>query len=250
MLQRERIVFYDLPTSPFCIKVRALLHHKGLSFNVVNALQPRHWLALHRRSLGKVPALQIDGRWVSDSTDIAYELDRLFPHAPLVPQGGRAAALSHAIEEWADESLYFVALHFLWSDPQHAGAVRPVFGDGLIAHLASALYRRRMQRQLWGQGTGRKSPAHVAADLRRHLLQANALLADAPFLLGYEPWLCDFALFGQLSFLLGASASRAQVQVYPRLLDFVNRMRILTALQPELQTGLQTGLQLALERAN
>lgn len=218
--QQEHICFYDFPSSPFCAKVRAMLRWKGLRFDTVDPLQPRHWWTLQRRGAGKVPALDIDGRFIVDSTDIADELDRLFAQAPLRPAGARAGALCHAVEEWADESLYFVGLHFLLLSARNEAP--RVFGCGLAGRFADPFFRWRSNRQLRAQGTGRKTPTHVTSDLRRHLLHADALLADAPFVLGNTPWLCDFALFGQLAFLLRAPASAVLVRQHPRLVAFVD----------------------------
>jgi glutathione S-transferase len=52
-----------------------------------------------------------------------------------------------------------------------------------------------------GQGTLRKPPGHVRRDLERQLDAVDAMLAPGPFLLGDRPWLCDFALYGQLHYL-------------------------------------------------
>jgi len=225
--QREDIVFYDFPSSPFCIKVRAMLLWKGLAFDAVDALQPRHWLALQRHGSGKVPALTIAGRFVFDSTDIAAALDQLVPEQPLLPTISRAHALCHAIEEWADESLYFVGLHYLWRDPRSRGQAAALFGRGLLGRGAYAWYRWRVARQVRAQGTGRKTTAHIELDLHRHLNHADALVTDWPFLLGHQPRLCDFALFGQLVFLLRADASRPLLERRPKLLAYVERMRAL-----------------------
>lgn len=220
-----RLVFYDFPTSPFCAKVRAVLMYQGARFETVNAMAPRHWLALRRGGVGKVPALAIDGRLVVDSTDICHALDACYPARPVLPPDPRERALCHALEEWCDESLYFVGLHQVWLDPANQAAVRRRFAPGPLGALVWRAYRHRIRGQLRGQGTGRKSAAHRATDLARHLDAAQALLADRPFLLGPQPWLCDFALFGELRFLSFSPAGAAALQARPALADYQARMR-------------------------
>jgi glutathione S-transferase len=227
--QAQSIVFYDFPSSPFCIKVRAMLQHKGLRFSAVDALQPRRWWALRKRGPGKVPALEIGHRFVADSTDIAYELERLYPAAPLLPGNARERALCHALEEWADEAIYFIALHYLWLHPRSLGKAQRLFGSGPLAWLGYRFYLGMVRRQVHGQGTGRKTPAHIERDLLRHLRSAEALLEGHDFLLGSQPWLCDFALFGQLAFLLRTRASRELVCARPVLVRYVDRMRAMAA---------------------
>src|SRR5688572_28623116 len=59
-MTRASIIFYDWPYSPFCMKVRAMLDHKGLQYERINPLG-RALFAIHRRGkIGKVPALEID----------------------------------------------------------------------------------------------------------------------------------------------------------------------------------------------
>lgn len=214
----DKLVFYDWPHSPFCMKVRAILDYKGLSYERVSALSAR--ATLGRRGTGKVPAVEMDGEFVTDSTDIALALDRLCPDPPLLPAGAREQGLAHAIEEWADESLYFIGLYYRWYEAEGRKPVAAAFGKSLKGRLAYRFYLRRILGQLRGQGTLRKSPQHVARDLERNLEAVEHLLSAGPYVLGDMPYLCDFALWGQLTYLsrtpVGGSAiaSRATVRDY------------------------------------
>lgn len=226
--QREQLVFWDFPSSPFCVKVRALLNWKGVRFQAVDPLQPGRWLQLQRRGVGKVPALEIDGRFVTDSTDIAHELERLYPARPVLPADPRHRAANHLLEDWADEGLYFIGLYFLWLHPANRANVAQLFGRDLLGRMAYRLYLARITRQVRGQGTGRKPPEQIEADLQRHLDAAQAMLDGRRFLLGDEPLLCDFALFGQLSFLLRSAASHGFIKARPVLMRYVDRMRVVS----------------------
>ena len=90
------------------MKVRAILDHKRVQYERVTT-HGSTMLELRRRGkTGKVPAVEIDGELIVDSTDIAYALDRLFPDPPLLPTDPRERELCHVLEDWADESLYFI----------------------------------------------------------------------------------------------------------------------------------------------
>jgi len=225
----ERLVFWDFPSSPFCVKVRSILHFKGLSFEAVDPMQAGRWRELRRRGIGKVPALEIDGRFVTDSTDIAHELDRLYPQHPVLPADRRHRAACHMLEDWADEGLYFIGLYYLWLHPQSRGGMAEHFGSDLLGRIAYRLYLRRIRAQVRGQGTGRKSAEAVERDLMRHLDAAESMLEGRRFLLGNEPLLADFALFGQLTLLLAAPASAALLQQRAPLMRYIDRMRLQAA---------------------
>lgn len=194
------IIFYDWPYSPFCMKVRAILDYKQLQYERVNPVG-RIGAIRRRGGIGKVPAIEIDGELIVDSTDIAHELDRRFPDPPLLPCDPRERALCHAIEDWADESLYFIGLYYRWFEAEGRKPIPRAFGQSPRGRITYRFYLRRILGQLRGQGTSRKAPEHVARDLERHLDAIEGLLAPGPYVLGRTPYLCDFALWGQLNYL-------------------------------------------------
>ena len=217
-----RIIFYDWPYSPFCMKVRAMLDYKQLDYERIPALAARRTLA--RRGTGKVPAVEIDGKFVTDSTEIAYALDERFPDPPLLPAERRERALAHALEEWSDESLYFIGLYYRWYDRSGRREIPGKFGKSLKGRLAYRFYLARILRQLKGQGTLRKSPDHVARDLKRNLEAIEALLRLGPYLLGKQPYLCDFAIWGQLEYLRGTPVGGTALNGRDRIVKFLRRL--------------------------
>jgi glutathione S-transferase len=218
----SKLVFYDWPHSPFCMKVRAILDHKGLDYERVDPLSER--ATLGRRGTGKVPALEIDGDFVTDSTDIALALDRLCPDPPLLPSGMREQGLAHAIEEWADESLYFIGLYYRWYEAEGRKPVAAAFGNSPKGQLAYRFYLRRIIGQLRGQGTLRKTPEHVARDLERNLDAAEHLLAPGPYIFGDAPYLCDFALWGQLAYLGRTPVGGSAIASREAVRDYIERI--------------------------
>lgn len=216
------IVFYDWPYSPFCMKVRAILDYKGIEYRSVNPLKHLREIA-RRGKVGKLPALEIDGELIVDSTDIAYSLDKHFPEPPLLPHAVRERGLVHAIEDWADESLYFIGLYYRWFDSEGRKPVARVFGKSLRGRLLYRFYLRRILGQLRGQGTLRKPPEHVARDLDRHLNAVEGLLTPGPYVLGPKPYLCDFALWSQLNYLSLTPVGAALIGKRPILTAFIGR---------------------------
>jgi glutathione S-transferase len=217
------IIFYDWPYSPFCMKVRAVLEHKGLQYRSINPLKRMRDIS-RRGKVGKVPALEIDGELIVDSTDIAYVLDKRFPDPPLFPEGTHQRGLAHAIEEWADESLYFIGLYYRWYEAEGRKPVAGVFGRSLKGRLVYRWYLKRILGQIRGQGTLRKPPEHIASDLERHLDAVGALVTPGPYVFGESPFLCDFALWGQVNYLNRTPVGSAAIQRRPAIGSFIKRL--------------------------
>lgn len=216
------LLLHDWGPSPFCLKVRSILEYKGLPYRR-RTVDPLSIVRLVRRGrIGKVPALEVDGRLVVDSTRIALELERLAPEPTLLPVGARDRALCHAIEEWADESLYFLGLYFQWIEPRGARAVPAVFRGP--NRLLYPIFNRRVRNQVRGQGTGRKPHDMLRSELETHLDHAVALL-DAPCLFGDTPTLADFALGPQLVYLSRTPEAGPRIAARPRLQAYLEHLR-------------------------
>ena len=183
------------------MKVRAILDYKRVQYERVVPLGSTMVSLRRRGKTGKVPAVEIDGELIVDSTDIAYALDDRFPDPPLLPTDARERGLCHALEDWADESLYFIGLYYRWFEAEGRKAIPAAFGKSVSGRILYRYYLRMMLAQIRGQGTLRKTPEHVRRDLERHLDAIEGMLAARPYLLGDRPYLCDFALWGQLNYL-------------------------------------------------
>jgi glutathione S-transferase len=220
------ITFYDWPHSPFCMKVRKILDIKGLDYRAVSPLGAG-MRTIRRGGIGKVPAIEMDGRLLVDSTDIAHALEDRFPAAPILPADPAERGRCHALEDWADESLYFIGLYYRWLDREGRAPVPAAFGRSLTGRIAYRVYLRRILGQLRGQGTSRKPPAHVRADLERHLAAVAGMVDGQPFLLGQRPWLCDIALWGQLEYLRRTPVGGRAMTAHPAVLAYIKRIAAL-----------------------
>ncbi len=209
------------------MKIRTILNYKGVEYERVAVLGPSLMELLRRSNVRKVPALDIDGRMLVDSTDIAHEIERLFPEPAILPSDPRLRGLSHALEDWSDEALYFLGLYFQWIEPRGKPMVRKAFGSSPLGIGARLFYQRRIAAQLRGQGTGRKVPDHIAADLNREFASLSAMLASQPFLLGDKPYLCDFAVNAQLVYMSRPPGSAEVLREYGALVAYMERMKAL-----------------------
>lgn len=218
-----KLVLYDWPVSPYCMKVRAVLARKGLAYDKVPALT-RIPEVYRRGRIGKIPALEIDGELHVDSTDIVHVLEERAPSPPVLPPESRDRALCHALEDWADEALYFLGLYYHWHEPSGRRRAAKYFGRTLLGKILFPPYRARIERQLRGHGTTRKPAAHVRSDVERNLDAVEGLLEDRDFLLGSGPWLCDFAVASQVRYLALAPVMRDALGARPRTRAWLERL--------------------------
>lgn len=207
------------------MKIRSILSFKNVQYARIAVLGPSLLELMKRSAVRKVPALDIDGRLIVDSTDIAHEIERLFPEPSILPSDPRLRGLSHALEDWSDEALYFLGLYFQWLEPRGKPMVRKAFGASPLGLAMRLFYQRRISRQLLGQGTARKSPAHIAMDLRREFESLAGMLARQPFLLGDQPYLCDFAVNAQLVYLSRPPGSAEILREFEALVAYMDRMK-------------------------
>ncbi len=220
---RRPVVLYDWTPSPFCRKVRAALALKEIPYERLPALANVRVIR-KRGGVGKVPAVELDGRFLVDSTDIVHALEAHTPEPRLVPDELRARALAHALEDWADESLYFFGLYYHWHEPRGRAQAAAYFRRTWLGWLAFPAYLARIERQLHGHGIARKSAMHVHGDLERNLDAVEGLLDGRPYLVDDAPRLCDLALMSQLVYLSLAPAWRELFGRRPKLGAYVERV--------------------------
>ncbi len=219
------LTLYQMERSPFCDKVRRILRYKNIPFEVqeVSPVLGRAY-----SPTGKLPAIEIDGQRIHDSTEIAHFLERRFPEPALIPASAEERALCHMLEDWADESLYYyeMALHFSLRDNtarrlEQLLEQEPPLQKALLKRLFPTLLRI----MLWAQGIGRRAPQRLLDDVRRHMDALEDKLGNGPFLLGKALTLADVAVAVQLDAMCETPEARALCDEHPRVSAWLSRVR-------------------------
>ena len=158
------IQLYGLRLSNYYSLTKALLIEKGLDFEEVKAPPTQEEDNLARSPMGKMPAIGVDGAYLSESLAIATYLERLAPEPKLVPE-----------------------------DPFAAGKMME-----LICHIkldVELVARRCLPEALFGQTVTDETKATTEKDLRRGMQAVNRLLVCDPYTAGAEFTLADFYTF-------------------------------------------------------
>lgn len=227
------IRLHQFEISPFCDKIRRVLHVKGQAYEVVEVPLAKAFTQVKKiNPAGKLPCLEIDGEFLADSSDIARHLEARFPEPPLLLEDPRQRALCHVLEDWADESLYFYEMRLRFTFPHNAKRWVPALAahDGAFMRAVAPFVIPRMMRSTTGaQGVGRKSEAAVLADVERHLDAVDGLLAGGEWLVGDRLTLADISVFVELFCIRGADEGAKRIEARPSVVAWMERVDRATA---------------------
>jgi glutathione S-transferase len=212
-----------LNASPFCMKVEVFLRLAGLDYRAIPAQS-------QRMPKGKLPVLRDGGRQIVDSEAIVAYLQSTYrdriPRAMAAHETGRQLLLRRTIEE----HLYFAALQFRWIEDSGASHTRE-FLEAVPSFLRGAVFalvRRKMRRDLVGQGLGRHDSETICAKACDDLDAVSEALGAEPYFGGSEPAAIDACAYAFLANLIWAphdSAIKTHALASAPLVAYGERMR-------------------------
>ena len=215
---------FGLPDgSPFVLKTMVLLKMSQLPFEEVRA-------DVRKAPKGKLPVIDDDGVVVPDSTFIRLHLEKA--HGIDFDAGYDAAALgaAWAVEKLLEDHLYWLVVQDRWMVDENfnKGPARLFRSIPMPLRLfVMSMVRKKIRRNLVGQGIGRHTDAERAELARRGIGAVAAVLGDRPYLLGDRPCGADATLFG---FMAGAlsplfkSPTRDITEGHANLVAYRDRM--------------------------
>lgn len=192
------LVLHRFPLSHFSEKGRALLEFKQLPFQIREHQLGLPQLGIYRMSgQRKVPVLEEDGRFVTDSTEIALHLEREHAEPRLLPEDETARREVLALEDRVDHVM---------------GNYAPVVWFDWVVKQRPDVLQRFLQAELWGAGRGRllgplvqrawqlPLPRRVVEKSERQtrafLVELCERLGRSKYLCGDAPSLADVAAAG------------------------------------------------------
>jgi glutathione S-transferase len=222
-LEAAVITLYGPSRSPFTEKIVRGLALKKLEFRLVEPVSLEDY---QRWSpTGKLPAIDIDGERVADSTAILVRLDELYPEPPLLAEDPRVAEKQLALVHWVDET-------FLWywdrwvRRPGHLPPAGP-----FVMLAGESLAQAEARGQAGGTAADRES--RPSAEERRLVEELSHRVADLARLLGPRPFfyadrvgIADLAAYSILKSLAedSVTGTRRHLERQPALLAFLQRV--------------------------
>ncbi len=168
------IKLYGLKMSNYYSLTKALLIEKGVDFEEVKAPPSQEEEYLARSPMGKMPAIEVDGRFMSESIAIFQYLEGLKPG--LLP-----------------------------SDPFEAGKVME-----MVCHLkldVELVARRCLPELLFGKPVSDETKKEVKRDIAKGLKAVERLAVCDPYILGGDMNIADF----YAHYCLGPAAGMSKV---------------------------------------
>lgn len=221
------VTLHQFEISPFCHKVRRILHLKGVPYDIREVSALRSAVDVRRiNRMGRLPVLEVDGTLVADSSEIARFLDERYPDPPLWPADPRGRAQCHLLEDWADESLYFyeMTMRLQWPSNSARWARELLRADGRLGMaIAPALVPRLVAQRTKAQGVGRKPHELVLRELERHFDALDTLLGDGDWLVSGALTIADIAVAAQVTAIAGAHEGRAALDGHPVTVAWLQR---------------------------
>lgn len=215
---------FDLPDpSPFVTKAMMLLKLAGLPYRTSTK-------GFLRSPKGKLPYINDDGTIVADSTFIRWHIEKKYK----IDFDGQLSAtersIAWAFEKLAEDNLYWALVRERWLDDRNLERGIAQFFRAApppVRPLIKSIVRRKMRRDLKGQGIGRHTPEEIAALASRSLESIATFLADKPYFMGAQPTGADAAIF---PFVLGIlcprfdTPVRTAAEARPNLVAYATRM--------------------------
>ncbi|MBT4590819.1 glutathione S-transferase family protein [Pseudomonadales bacterium] len=192
------IKLYGLRMSNYYSLTKALLIEKALDFEEVKKAPSQKEDFLMLSPMGKMPAIEVDGVYLSESIAIAGYLERLQPQPALLP-----------------------------NDALHAAKVME-----LVCHLkldVELVARRLLPEVLFKQPVSEETKVAVKADLAKGMKAVERLFVGAPYAAGDQLTLADFYTF----YCFGLSSGMVKAIYDEDLLDGYPAIQNVLALMAE-----------------
>ena len=248
MINSKPVTFIGATPSPYTQKMLALMRYRRIPYHVVwgmpDQVLPARGIAPPKPVL--LPTFVFDDEQgqptaVCDSTPIIRLLETDYPQRSVLPLDPALRFIDYLLEDFADEWVTKYMFHFRWhpaADADNAGTLLPLgYNVSLPAESHSKLKQMFAERQiarLYVVGSNNTTADIIDASYRRFLAAMEAHLATQPFMLGHRPAASDFALYGQLTQLVGFDPTPRAIahQLSPRTVAWVGQLSDLSGLEP------------------
>ncbi|OBX18467.1 glutathione S-transferase [Erythrobacter sp. QSSC1-22B] len=221
-------ILYGLPHSLYTGKVRSYLRKQDIAYRERPPSDP-HFTKIVLPKIGRViiPVIELaDGSVVQDTVDIIDHFEQAGVRYTAYPETKRQRAVAHLFELYSAVSLTRHAMHYRWSYLAHQEQfLRDAFGVGGNPERTGATMAR-MNSYLPMLGVSEDTIPAIEESYRQLLAGLDAHFAQHAYLLGDQPSIGDYSLFGPLFAHLGRDPVPLAIMQSeaPKVFRWVERM--------------------------
>jgi len=223
VLHKDKITLIGAPPSPYTRKMIALLRYRSIPYEVI-------WgdpgqildeggifaeLGIEKPKPALLPTFIMrdergELKTVTDSTPIIRRLENEFEGRSVIPSDPALCFLNYLLEDFGDEWVTKYMFHYRWhfeEDADNAASLLPLNSNVNLAPENLEVFKNyigpRQIERLWVVGSNNTTAPIIEESYKRFLKIMEDHLQNLPFLLGKRPSSSDFAIYGQLTQLIG-----------------------------------------------
>jgi glutathione S-transferase len=147
----------------------------------------------------------------TDTTPIIKRFENEYPDRKLLPEDPALSFINYLLEDFGDEWVTKYMFHYRWyfeEDANNASTILPLsdlatdMDDGTLKEVKKMIHDRQHGR-LWVVGSNDTTAKLIDSSYRRFVKLMDDHLSVSRFLFGEKPSSADFAIYGQLTQLIG-----------------------------------------------
>ncbi len=236
------------PASPYTRKMVSLLRYRRIPYSIKWG-DPRGFLKNLKIDEPKpillpVTIFEVDGeeKAVCDSTPIIRHLETEFSKRSVIPSNPALAFLNYVLEDFGDEWVTKYMFHYRWNfkdDIENASTRLPLLHDMNLDDQSHREFKKYVAdwqtNRLWVVGSNEITAPIIEASYKRFLEQLEESLARHSFLFGKRPSSADYAIYGQLTQLIGFDPTSRSIACdrSPRVISWLDLMEDMSGLEPK-----------------
>jgi glutathione S-transferase len=249
MSTHERLRLIGATGSPYTRKMVALLRYRRIPYSITwgDPVGTLDAMGIEKPKPTFHPTFLFKGKDgnlepACDSSPIIRRLETMYPGRSVLPTDPALAFIDYLIEDFGDEWCTKYMFHYRWypaEDADNAGTLLPLGMDVSIPadkhKTFKEVFTERQVSRLYVVGSNDTTAPVIDASYRRYLAAMEAHLAEQGFMLGNRPGAGDFAMFGQLTQLVGFDPTPRAIalEVSPRTVAWVDRMEDQCGMEPQ-----------------
>ena len=243
-----RVTLIGNTPSPYTQKMLAVLRYRRIPYSIIwdNPAEVLQTKGIEQPKVALLPTFIFEDKdkpySMVDSTPIIRKLEKGYQGRSILPADPALAFIDYLLEDFADEWVTKYMFHFRWypeEDADNAGTLLPLCMDPSMPHdkhaWAKDYFSKRQIDRLYVVGSNDVTAPVIDASYRRFLQAMEAHLANQPYLLGNRPGAGDFAIYGQLTALVGFDPTPRKIahEVSPRTVAWSGLMADLSGLDSQ-----------------